>query len=382
MGAPLALISSTFVLDADAAFSCKSEEDCNLAGDCLHGSCVCDAPWTGEQCTHMHFELGPSHSGLQTSGKETWGASILQENASSFHLFASYFEGGDLDTWKSTSVVTHAWAPNATGPYVMDETTLIKPSGVTGQWDASNCHNPTVHKIGSEYVIFYIGMDYTVEPQPPKGDPRQTIGAAYSSSLWGPWQRMDQPLLEPAVEWELGGVSNPAMLVNSDGSVVMFWRGNQDKGMGVATAPQWRGPYTRRNNNESIIPAPNDAGLEDMYVWRTSRNVCHMVLHQHHQDPNVGAHIFTSDPECVTGWRLAQPAPSVAYNLTASWSDGTVTDFLRRERPQLVFTSESKTPMYLSSAVEGGCSNGQRSCSIVVPLHQETSPVSHDTLIV
>merc|ERR1712137_1166635 len=103
--------------------------------------------------------------------------------------------------------------------------------------------------------------------------------------------------------------------------------------MGVATAPQWRGPYT-------------------------------------------------SDPECVTGWRLVQPAPSVAYNLTASWSDGTVTDFLRRERPQLVFTSESKTPMYLSSAVEGGCSNGQRSCSIVVPLHQETSPVSHDTLIV
>lgn len=350
---------------AAASMSCSTDVDCNLAGQCVSGACVCDVPWTGGQCTHLDFQQGPKACGLQdASRKETWGASIIQENASSFHSFTSYFKDGSLSSWMTNSVVAHAWAPNVTGPYVMDDDVLVGPSGAKGQWDASNCHNPTIHRIGSDYVLFYIGMDYTSENK----DARQTIGAASSASLSGPWQRMEKPLLKPVLSWEQGGVSNPAILVNENGSIVMFYRGNQDRGMGVASAPHWRGPYTRRNNNESIIPAPDSTGLEDMYVLRNKRGGCHMVLHQEKQGNKVGGHIFTADAECVTGWRLAQPAPYDAYDLAVKWQDASTTSFKRRERPQFIFTDGSATPTYLSNAVEGSCAHGQRSCSIVVPL--------------
>ena len=33
--------------------SCSTELDCELSGDCMQGSCVCDAGWTGAHCTHL-----------------------------------------------------------------------------------------------------------------------------------------------------------------------------------------------------------------------------------------------------------------------------------------------------------------------------------------
>jgi hypothetical protein len=47
------------------------------------------------------------------------------------------------------------------------------------------------------------------------------------------------------------GVSNPAVVLHRDGSVKVFYRGNNDRGIGVAEAKQWRGPYTKMNNKVS-----------------------------------------------------------------------------------------------------------------------------------
>ena len=125
-----------------------------------------------------------------------------------------------------------------------------------------------MHKIGDEYVVFYIGVGQPVAD----ADLPQSIGAAYSTSPDGPWTRMDQPLLKPEEGWECGGnpepncgVSNPAVVPMADGSVLMFYRGNNDRGVGVASAPTWRGPYTRRNNASSIFQGSIVVGLEDMY---------------------------------------------------------------------------------------------------------------------
>ena len=113
-------------------------------------------------------------------------------------------------------------------------------------WDSKDCHNPTVHKIGDEYVIFYIGVGQPIAGvtsagnsngaaaaagsrsdgnddhlKHPMADLPQSIGAAYSTSPDGPWNRMDQPLLKPEEGWECGGnpepncgVSNPAVRPN------------------------------------------------------------------------------------------------------------------------------------------------------------------------
>lgn len=39
--------------------SCSSEPDCELSGTCTNGSCVCDAGWVGEHCTHLALVPNP-----------------------------------------------------------------------------------------------------------------------------------------------------------------------------------------------------------------------------------------------------------------------------------------------------------------------------------
>ena len=123
----------------------------------------------------------------------------------------------------------------------------------------------------------------------------------------GPWNRTLAPLLTAsATGWECGGqpepncgVSNPAVVFNPDGTLLMFYRGNNDRGVGVASAPHWRGPWTKHGG--SIFPPAVVVGLEDMYAWRNPQRAgrpgCHMVLHQECAGvENIGAHAFTEDP--------------------------------------------------------------------------------------
>lgn len=130
----------------------------------------------------------------------------------------------------------------ATPLLIEEDATTCDGKGTT-LWDSKDCHNPTVHKIGDEYVVFYIGVGQPITGvtsagksngaadaagsrgggdddnlKHPMADLPQSIGAAYSTSPDGPWNRMDQPLLKPEEGWECGGnpepncgVSNPAV---------------------------------------------------------------------------------------------------------------------------------------------------------------------------
>lgn len=73
-----------------------------------------------------------------------------------------------------------------------------QPAGEPLLWDSLDCHNPTVHKIGDEYVVFYIGVGVKAQApvQAPASstapgvarpdlDKAQSIGAAWSTSLGG-----------------------------------------------------------------------------------------------------------------------------------------------------------------------------------------------------
>eukprot|EP00756_Hemistasia_phaeocysticola_P059564 Hpha_TRINITY_DN3636_c0_g1::TRINITY_DN3636_c0_g1_i1::g.939::m.939 len=287
-------------------------------------------------------------------------------------MFAAAFPNASLDHWTTKSVVAHAVSRTGpVGPYEY-QGVILGPRSGTHYWDASNCHNPTVHKIGEEYVIFYIGMDYTDHPYGGQGDPWQAIGAAYSTSPYGPWNRTDKPLLVSTLSWECHpecGVSNPAVTVLSDGSLVMVYRGNSDRGVGVATAPHWRGPWTKANNKTSIFPPDVVVGLEDAYIWRNpTRPGCQMVLHQEEQGgANVGAHAYTLDATCTTGWVLSQPRPSHAYSLNVTWASGEFTTMVRRERPQMIFDEEGY-PTHLFSAVQPDNTRPTKTHTIVVPL--------------
>jgi hypothetical protein len=220
-------------------FACDIHKpgSCNNAGVCDAASmaCACDPTWRGPTCAEL--SLLPAQSkgnGLHNHSMNTWGGSIIPAvaaNATStttdhvtHHMFASWFENSTLANWETRSVVVHAVSTTgAQGPYRPTDVVLA-PRHDPALWDALDCHNPTVHRIGDEYVIFYIGVGVQASGsaagnasapatggmhhrgrRPLGQDLPQVIGAAFSASLDGPWTRMPQPLLRPTEAWECDG---------------------------------------------------------------------------------------------------------------------------------------------------------------------------------
>ena len=402
-------------------FFCRNATDCNNAGDCevSSGSCSCDAAWKGQRCDTLN--LLPAQSlpgnGLQaaniTTGARlnTWGGSIVAARPPSpkgFHMFASLFLNGTLNDWEHKSVVVHATSAALEGPYELKKVVLApRRDTVPLMWDSLDGHNPTVHYIDGEYVVFYIGVGVSRHTNSSQqylqadsgADLPQSIGAAWAASPEGPWQRTAEPLLAPLSppSWECGGttscgVSNPAIVLMGPGGggsggsgsqMLMFYRGNNDRGVGVATAKSWRGPWTRANNRQSIFPPGVVIGLEDLYVWRNPtqsssdqrRPGCQMVLHQEEQGvENLGAHAFTTDSSCTTGWTLSYPRPSRAYGPEFAWTNGSTTTTTSRERPQVVLGDGSGAPVALSNGVITSDWAGA-SYTVVAPINNTDSSV-------
>lgn len=329
----------------------------------------------------------------------TWGGSILLDpSTQTAHMYAAAFPNGTLGDWETDSIVIHLTSTltSPQGPYEYRGTVATpRREASPPLWDSLDCHNPTVHKLGDEYVVFYIGVGVNASlaapahGEAPRFDKAQTIGAAFSTSPNGPWNRTEHPILVATEGWECGGgpdcgVSNPAILVRPDGQLNLFYRGNQDRGVGVATASSWRGPWHKSaesTTSNGIFKGNIVVGLEDMYVWAnppsTNRPGCHMILHQEEAGTeNLGAHAFTLDPTCVEGWQLSNPRPSHAYGPEVAWVNGSTTVFGSRERPQVVLSSQG-WPLYLSNGVITTDWAG-RSFTIVAPIGAPKEALGQD----
>ena len=333
---------------------------------------------------------------LPNSKLNTWGGSVVA-SAGRYDMFAAGFINATLNDWETKSIVIHLKSEKGIqGPY--DYTDVVaepRRNATPPLWDSLDCHNPTVHKLGNEFVVFYIGVGVNVSGdgsargasllQRPLFDKAQSIGAAFASSPDGPWTRLTEPLLIATEEWECGGgpdcgVSNPAIMVRADGKLNMFYRGNQDRGVGVASADTWRGPWTKSPesiNSNGIFRGNSVAGLEDLYVWSnpksTGRAGCHMVLHQEEAGvENLGAHAFTEDPTCVAGWALTAPRPSHAYGPEFAWTNGSTTKWSRRERPQVVLDETTGWPTHISNGVTTTGWSGT-SFTVIAPINH-TAP--------
>ena len=122
----------------------------------------------------------------------------------------------------------------------------------------------------------------TGEQGPDKGQSEcikhQWIGVAHAVSLNGPWERPAQPVLTgaPAPSWEGGMVANPGVVVTANGSLLMAYRGLNDRGIGMAVSPRWDQPFTRLNGGAPVLgpsanpPTPVDEDMT-MYVCPRAR---------------------------------------------------------------------------------------------------------------
>ena len=85
-----------------------------------------------------------------------WSGSPAKGEDGRFHLFASRWPKQLTfhPNWVSNSEVVRAVSDTPEGPYAFEEVVLPPRPGF---WDATMTHNPTIHKHGDTWILFYTG---------------------------------------------------------------------------------------------------------------------------------------------------------------------------------------------------------------------------------
>jgi hypothetical protein len=259
----------------------------------------------------------PMDAGFRMKEYHVWCGSPTKVDGT-YHLFASRWpiETGFPQGYMAYSEVVRASSESPIGPYRFEEVVLPKREGY---WDGNMTHNPTIHRVGDTFVLYY---NANAEP----GGIRK-VGYATAPDVSGPWTRLNDPI--PLSE----DANNPAALFADDGSLLLAFR-DRDLHMGIATAPLYHGPYTVHDFD--LFP---DIKLEDMFLFRQDDGV-HMICEDNRAQisghERWGVHLFSEDG--ISNWRKTDPL--VIYDHDILWEDGTRLTATRRERPQLLCDDE------------------------------------------
>jgi len=126
---------------------------------------------------------------LEDPDHNVWGCSPIYGPDGRVHVFYSRWKNeAKHQGWITCCEITHAVADSPEGPYEFCDVAVKGRGG--DWWDAMTCHNPTIHKVGEKYVLFYMGTsDGTVYTK--------RVGMAVSDSLYGPWERTSEPIVQP-----------------------------------------------------------------------------------------------------------------------------------------------------------------------------------------
>lgn len=289
----------------------------------------------GSQVIHFEYETVPAESGFRMDGYWVWGGSMIRVG-STYHLFASrWIKRMDFPReYRFDSEIVRATSKSPMGPFKFEEVVIGERD--SSFWDANMAHNPTIHQIGDEFVLFYIGSDFTTYRENTEFLLR-LVGYASSKSIEGPWKRSDEPIIKEES-------NNPAVLIE-DSRVLLLFR-DAPLRVAMAEADHYKGPYEVVNNN--VWP---DSKLEDFYLFK-SRNQYHLVC-----EDNVGKvsgherwgiHLYSDNG--VDGWEKYDPVE--VYDHEINYENGQTLHCTRRERPQLLI-EEGKITHLLTGVYDG-----------------------------
>jgi hypothetical protein len=265
------------------------------------------------------YEKAPVESGFRMDGYWIWGGSMIKVG-STYHLFASRWEK-KMDfprEYRFDSEIVRATSDSPSGPFQFEEVVIGERD--SSYWDANMAHNPTIHRIGDEYVLFYIGSDFTTYRENTEYLLRR-VGYASSRSIEGPWARSDEPLIPQES-------NNPAVLIEPDRVLLLF----RDAPLRVymAMADHYRGPYEIVNDN--VWP---ECKLEDFYLFG-ARGQYHIICEDNVGEVSGhvrwGVNLYSENG--VDGWQKYDPV--IVYDHDIEFENGQTLHCVRRERPQLL----------------------------------------------
>lgn len=263
-----------------------------------------------------------------------------------------------MSGWINGCEIAHAIADAPDQPFEYVQT-VLPPRGA-GFWDATTCHNPLVKEIDGTYHLFYMGNSNG------KTDTKR-IGIATATSLDGPWQRRDKPLLLSGKKgaWDDHCTTNPAWINGDKGENMLYYkswntheyemttgaiRGNRKYGLAIANHPE--GPYKKYDHNPVIdfSSKGNNQQFEDAFVWREGGTYKMIARDMGVYNHDVGLIMESKDG-------LQWSAPQIAYQALSHYvkepdAPAHLKRYGRLERPMLLL--KDQRPQWLFGASQGG----------------------------
>lgn len=338
-------------------------------------------------------KLGPvkMNAGFAMQDYWVWCGSVIKGEDGVYHMFASRWskENPFHPSWMLFSEVVRAESKNVEGPYEFKE--VVLPARGAQYWDGRATHNPSITKVGDEYVLFYMGSTHPfADPNSPDqialsshyatvGRANKRIGVATSKSLKGPWIRKESPVIpiKPNTFYSFL-TSNPAPLIRKDGSVLVVFKGRRygDKfpfqsaqKIGIAYAKSIHDPFVVLNDDMPLTFGNTNSEFEDPFLWEDEKGL-HLLM------KDMGSRVTGEHHAGVLfhsqngiDWTLdAQPK---AYSRTLKFDDGSGRKMGQLERPFVYFENGKPICMFFATMDgPGGFDKGTRSWNIAVPISQ------------
>ncbi|MDU0200550.1 glycoside hydrolase family protein [Paenibacillus sp. MAH-36] len=334
------------------------------------------------------LQPAPKNGGFRMEGYWVWCGSVIKGEDGRFHMFASRWPKHlpMHPGWLVHSEVVRAVSDTPEGPYAFEE--IVLPARGAEYWDGRSTHNPHITKHGDTYVLYYMGSTNPladVQPGEEFGltDPRcivaranKRIGIATSTSVFGPWERRDAPILPTRPgHFDSFLTSNPAPVIHEDGSVMLIYKARQYEGnvhgnmmIGAARADHFEGPY-RVVSEDPVFP-PAKFHLEDPFIWHTGERY---ELIAKDMDGRICGELHAGiQAHSIDGltWHLSDNPK--AYSRKVRWDDGTETVMGSFERPFILFQDGKPTHLFAATADgAGGFSKASHTWNMVVPIASE-----------
>ena len=338
-------------------------------------------------CLFHHLDKASRTPAFESEGYWVWGSSVVKGDDGEYHMFVSRFPKTlpFHPGWMVASEIVHAVSDVPQGPYHFSDVAL--PARGAQYWDGRSTHNPRILKQNGKYYLIYMGSTHPfAEPEYDQltldspwctvARANKRIGLAISDSPYGPWKRLDEPILktQPGTFYSFL-TSNPSPIIQEDGSIVMIFKGRRyingyqhsAMSLGIAYAPQIEGPYKVLNNNEPIFEVNGQGEAEDPFLWKDS-NGYHIIFKDHVAKftGEQGGGVMAHSKDGIQ-WTVYK-APK-AYSRSVEWEDGKIEMQGQLERPFILF--EDGKPIYIFFATmdgPGGFENASRSWNMVIPI--------------
>jgi hypothetical protein len=330
----------------------------------------------------------PVGGGFSMEGYWVWGSSVVHGDDGLYHMFVSRwpkklpFHPG----WLIASEIVHATSKTVEGPYEFSEVAL--PARGARYWDGRSTHNPRILKYKDTYVLFYMGSTHPFDdvtnpdtltltsPYTTVARSNKRIGIATSKSPYGPWERRDHPALDvqPGTYYSFL-TSNPAPLIEEDGSVLLVFKSRDykktfpyhgDMALGVAKAPDIFSPF-KVITTEPIFSMQKYGEVEDPYLWKDKTGY-HLIAKDQRGmitgKKHSGMIAFSKD-----GIHWSPEKNPLAYTKVVKWSDGKTIEMGQLERAFPLIENGVITHMFFAAMDgSGGFQNGTKSWNMVVKM--------------